>query len=107
MPTTFVDDIFAAFSLYGDRYGETVTQRQHALQSADLAQRDGARPSLVVAALLHDYGHSSAIRATPRNTSASTSANAGSASGWTFATSASGDPGQIVTRQSRAAHIQH
>jgi predicted HD phosphohydrolase len=56
MPTTFVDDIFAAFSRYGDRYGETVTQRQHALQSADLAQRDGARPSLMVAALLHDYG---------------------------------------------------
>ena len=58
MPTTFVDNIFAAFSRYGDdRYGETVTQRQHALQSADLAQRDGSRPSVVVAALLHDYGH--------------------------------------------------
>ncbi|MHB8284723.1 MAG: HD domain-containing protein [Caulobacteraceae bacterium] len=58
MSQSFIDDIFTAFDRYGDdSYGENVTQRQHALQSADLAQRDGASPSLVVAALLHDYGH--------------------------------------------------
>jgi phosphonate degradation associated HDIG domain protein len=58
MRQTFIDDIFARFEAYGDeRYGETVTQLEHALQSADLAQRDGAEPRLVVAALLHDYGH--------------------------------------------------
>ena len=40
------------------RYGmESVSQTEHALQCATLAERDGAPPSLVVAALLHDIGH--------------------------------------------------
>ncbi len=47
--------------LYAERgglsYGEGVTQTQHALQCAALAEADGAAPSLVVAALLHDIGH--------------------------------------------------
>ena len=43
-----------AFNLYG---GEAVTQLQHALQCAALAQADGASASLTVAALLHDIGH--------------------------------------------------
>lgn len=38
-------------------YGEGVTQLEHALQCADLAQAQGAPPSLIVAALLHDIGH--------------------------------------------------
>ncbi len=55
---TLDEEIFASFRARGDeRYGETVSQLEHALQSADLAQRDGAAPHLVVAALLHDYGH--------------------------------------------------
>jgi phosphonate degradation associated HDIG domain protein len=37
--------------------GEPVTQLQHALQSATLAEAAGARPELIVAALLHDLGH--------------------------------------------------
>jgi len=37
--------------------GEVVTQRAHALQSAWLAERAGAAPTLVAAALLHDIGH--------------------------------------------------
>lgn len=41
----------------GLRYGEGVTQLEHALQCAALAEADGAAPSLVVAALLHDIGH--------------------------------------------------
>jgi predicted HD phosphohydrolase len=41
----------------GLTYGENVTQTEHALQCAALAQADGATPSLVVAALLHDVGH--------------------------------------------------
>ena len=41
----------------GDRYGEAISQRQHALQCATLAERSGAAPALVVAALLHDIGH--------------------------------------------------
>ena len=40
--------------LYG---GEAVTQAQHALQCAQLAENDGAPGHLVVAALLHDIGH--------------------------------------------------
>jgi phosphonate degradation associated HDIG domain protein len=42
----------------GRKYsGETVSQLQHALQSARLAERAGASDELVVAALLHDLGH--------------------------------------------------
>lgn len=40
--------------LYG---GEQVTQEQHALQCAQLAENEGATPHLVLAALLHDIGH--------------------------------------------------
>ena len=41
----------------GATYGEGVTQSQHALQSAWLAEKSGAAPELIVAALLHDIGH--------------------------------------------------
>ena len=41
-------------SQYG---GEAVTQLEHALQSASLAECDQATPELIVAALLHDLGH--------------------------------------------------
>ncbi len=37
--------------------GEGVTQLEHALQSAQLAERGDAPPELVTAALLHDLGH--------------------------------------------------
>ncbi len=37
--------------------GEGVTQLEHALQSAQLAQADGGGDELVTAALLHDLGH--------------------------------------------------
>ena len=37
--------------------GEPVTQLQHALQSAQLAEQSGADAALIVAALLHDLGH--------------------------------------------------
>jgi predicted HD phosphohydrolase len=37
--------------------GEGVGQVAHGLQSAMLAEADGAAPALVVAALLHDIGH--------------------------------------------------
>ncbi len=40
------------------RYGmEAVSQEQHALQCAVLAERAGSPPALVAAALLHDLGH--------------------------------------------------
>ena len=42
----------------GEQYsGEPVTQLQHALQTALLAEQDGADDALVTAALLHDLGH--------------------------------------------------
>jgi len=40
--------------LYG---GEPVTQLQHALQCAQLAEDEGASAALITAALLHDVGH--------------------------------------------------
>jgi phosphonate degradation associated HDIG domain protein len=54
----FIDQIFAAFAERGgERYGERVNQLDHALQCAHLAAAEGAPESLIVAALLHDYGH--------------------------------------------------
>ncbi|WP_221930829.1 HD domain-containing protein [Telmatospirillum sp. J64-1] len=48
-------------SLYAARgdvlYGESVTQKEHAVQCAALARRAGAGSELVAAALLHDIGH--------------------------------------------------
>ncbi len=54
-----LDDIEPLFAAKGDRMyaGEPVTQLQHALQSAQLAERSGADAALIVAALLHDLGH--------------------------------------------------
>jgi gamma-butyrobetaine dioxygenase len=55
---TAVDEIFALFAARGhERYGERVSQLDHALQCAALAALDGAAPTLVAASLLHDYGH--------------------------------------------------
>ena len=52
-------DIEPMFATKGDRIyaGEPVTQLEHALQTAQLAERSGADASLIVAALLHDFGH--------------------------------------------------
>ena len=42
----------------GSQYGgEAVTQIEHALQAAALAEREQAPATLIVAALLHDVGH--------------------------------------------------
>ena len=42
----------------GEQYtGEPVTQLEHALQTAHLAEQDGADDVLVTTALLHDLGH--------------------------------------------------
>jgi phosphonate degradation associated HDIG domain protein len=38
-------------------FGEAVSQSEHALQTALAAERAGAPPTLIVAALLHDVGH--------------------------------------------------
>jgi len=54
-----IDDIFALFGSKGERMysGEPVTQLEHALQTAQLAEHSGADPALITASLLHDLGH--------------------------------------------------
>jgi [1-hydroxy-2-(trimethylamino)ethyl]phosphonate dioxygenase len=53
-----VNDIFALYAERGHRlYGEDVTELQHALQCAMFARRSGEPGRIVVACLLHDYGH--------------------------------------------------
>ncbi|HVG03670.1 MAG TPA: HD domain-containing protein [Burkholderiaceae bacterium] len=54
-----LEDIEPLFAAKGSRMyaGEPVTQLQHALQSAQLAEQSGADAALIVAALLHDLGH--------------------------------------------------
>lgn len=54
-----VDEICELFSTKGHAayIGEPVSQLEHALQSAYHAEHSGASDALVVAALLHDFGH--------------------------------------------------
>jgi phosphonate degradation associated HDIG domain protein len=54
-----VSDICMLFARKGGREydGEGVTQLEHALQAAAMAEAEGASPSLIAAALLHDLGH--------------------------------------------------
>ncbi len=55
-PVQLIADLFAREGA-AEYLGEVVTQASHMLQTAALAQRDGAADSLVAAALLHDVGH--------------------------------------------------
>ena len=52
-------EIGALFELHGDRQysGEPVSQLEHALQCAQLAEQAGAGDELITACLLHDLGH--------------------------------------------------
>lgn len=54
-----MDEIRGALEQAGAEsyFGEDVSQLQHALQSAHLAEREGVGASSIVAALLHDVGH--------------------------------------------------
>lgn len=57
-----LSDIRQLFDQYGDTYYEVditvpVTQLEHALQTAKLAEDNGASDIMVVSALLHDIGH--------------------------------------------------
>lgn len=54
-----IDEITRLFETHGKAcyQGEAIDQLQHALQCAHLAERAGAAPELVAAALLHDLGH--------------------------------------------------
>lgn len=53
---TIITGLFAGEGA-ADYLGEPVTQAEHMLQAAALAERDRAPAALVAAALLHDVGH--------------------------------------------------
>jgi phosphonate degradation associated HDIG domain protein len=53
-----IEDIERLYATHGGlAYGEGVTQMEHAVQCATLAQVGGGTPSFIIAALLHDIGH--------------------------------------------------
>ena len=54
-----ITEIVALFEAkgYAQYDGEPVTQLEHALQSAQLAEQAGASSELIAASLLHDLGH--------------------------------------------------
>jgi phosphonate degradation associated HDIG domain protein len=54
-----IEDLIQLYQAKGGREyeGEGISQLEHALQSAQLAQQAGAATALVCAALLHDVGH--------------------------------------------------
>jgi gamma-butyrobetaine dioxygenase len=56
---SIVDEIVQLFETQGHAayHGEPVSQKEHALQTAYLAEQEGAPGSVIVAALLHDIGH--------------------------------------------------
>ncbi|WP_083883823.1 HD domain-containing protein [Nocardia higoensis] len=57
-PDAFCDALFAYLETTGQTmYDETVTQLEHGLQCAALAEAEGHGPKLQIAALLHDIGH--------------------------------------------------
>lgn len=55
---TVFNDIARLFEQRGHRhYGENVSEIQHALQAATFARQHGEPEEIVLACLLHDYGH--------------------------------------------------
>jgi [1-hydroxy-2-(trimethylamino)ethyl]phosphonate dioxygenase len=54
-----VDEVLDLYRKGGDEryFGEAISQTEHALQSAWLAEKAGASPAIIGAALLHDVGH--------------------------------------------------
>ena len=53
-----IDGILSVYRERGHRaYGEDVTELQHGLQCATLALREGESAEVIVASLLHDFGH--------------------------------------------------
>ncbi len=53
-----LEDVLSTYNQFGHRkYGESVTELQHALQCATFAEQAGEKPVVVAACLLHDYGH--------------------------------------------------
>ncbi|KAI9043731.1 HD domain-containing protein [Aspergillus affinis] len=57
-PQSKASDLIQCLELHGqgDYIGESISQLEHCLQAAHQAQKSGARPDLIIAALLHDIG---------------------------------------------------
>jgi 2-amino-1-hydroxyethylphosphonate dioxygenase (glycine-forming) len=57
--TAIANEIFSLFEQFGemDYIGEKVSQSEHALQAAQLAETEGYDSEIILAALLHDIGH--------------------------------------------------
>ncbi len=52
------DDLFQVYHERGGRhYGENVSELEHALQAAEFARQNGECDAVVLACLLHDFGH--------------------------------------------------
>ena len=55
---TTLCELFTLYERYGaEAYGEAVTQTEHMVQAAQLAEREGYDNEVVLAAFLHDVGH--------------------------------------------------
>lgn len=56
---TTVNLLFSLYERFGnaDYIGEEITQKEHALQCADLAVKDKQNDEFIVASLFHDIGH--------------------------------------------------
>ncbi len=54
-----VDDLFSLYERYGqsDYIGEPVSQIEHMVQSAQLAEEEGYEDEIILAAFFHDIGH--------------------------------------------------
>ena len=54
-----IDEIFALYAARGSAayFGEAVSMTEHGLQAAHFAELEGARQTVIAAALLHDIGH--------------------------------------------------
>jgi phosphonate degradation associated HDIG domain protein len=63
-----ISDLIALFENYGvEKYDENISQTEHAVQCALLAQQAHATDELVAAALLHDVGHLLQLQGNNRN----------------------------------------
>lgn len=57
-PQAITDEIFTHYECLGhEAYGESVTQLEHMVQSAQLAEQEGHDNEVVLAAFFHDIGH--------------------------------------------------
>jgi len=58
MINDMINDIINIYAKWGvQKYDEKISQMDHAVQCAALAQQSGASDDLIVASLLHDIGH--------------------------------------------------